>query len=226
MLIDLQHPNEYLVAQIHDVFDLFHTVFRKLGDVHKRPSLPGASSTKAPIGIMRTTLPRYTSPGRISLTIPMIMLFALAAATLSGVAINTRPSSSISILTPVSAMILLIVLPPEPMTSPDLIRVDRKLNDLGREGGKLRTRLAQHLVHLVQYEQSAAQRLRKGALQHILVDALDLDIHLYRGNALCGTGYLEIHIAQKIFQTLYIRQHDHFAIMLDKAHRRAGNGGF
>src|SRR5207302_1710663 len=42
---------------------------------------------------------------------------ARAAASPSGEAIRTRPSCSISILTPVSAVILLITLPPGPMTS-------------------------------------------------------------------------------------------------------------
>ena len=50
------------------------------------PSLPGVSSMKAPKFMMRTTLPRYTSPTSTSLAMPSMILRALAAAASSGVA--------------------------------------------------------------------------------------------------------------------------------------------
>ena len=73
--------------------------------------LANGQAGQALIGIM------YTSPTSMSLAMPSIIFLALVAAASSGVAMYTRPSSSISILTPVSAMILLIIFPPGPMTS-------------------------------------------------------------------------------------------------------------
>jgi len=53
----------------------------------------------------------------MSFAMPSMMRRALSAASASGVEMNTRPSSSMSIFTPVSAIILLIILPPGPITS-------------------------------------------------------------------------------------------------------------
>ena len=82
------------------------------------PSLPGAYSTKAPKDMMRATLPVNTSPTFSSRTMPSMMDLAFCAAASSVVAMKTLPSSSMSIFTPVSSMILLIILPRGPTTSP------------------------------------------------------------------------------------------------------------
>ena len=95
------------------------------------PSLPGSSSMKAPMGMMRTTLPVYSWPTSTPLAMPSMILRALAAASESGVAMKTLPSSSMSILTPVSAMILLMTFPPEPMTSRILSGLMEKVMILG-----------------------------------------------------------------------------------------------
>ena len=39
-------------------------------------------------------------------------------------------------------------------------------------------------------------------------DAFDLDVHLQGGNALSGTGHLEVHVAQVIFVTQDVGQDD------------------
>ena len=85
-----------------------------------RPSLPGASSQKAPtLGRILTTSEMNISPTSGSFAIDIMIAFALSAfAALPTVAIFTLPSSSISILTPVSSIILLITLPCLPTTSP------------------------------------------------------------------------------------------------------------
>ncbi len=75
------------------------------------------SSTNAPKFVILTTFPSIISPTSISLTIPSIIFLALYAFSTFSAAINTEPSSSISIFTPVSSMILFITLPPVPITS-------------------------------------------------------------------------------------------------------------
>ena len=95
------------------------------------PSLPGAYSTNAPKDMMRTTLPVNTSPTCRSLAMPSMILRAFFAASSSSVAMNTLPSSSMSILTPVSSMILLMVLPRGPTTSPIFSGLMKKCTILG-----------------------------------------------------------------------------------------------
>ena len=84
------------------------------------PSLPGASSTNAPtLERMRTTEPMNISPTSGSRAIERMIALARSAFSVFSpyVAMQTFPSSSMSILTPVSSMILLMTLPPLPMTS-------------------------------------------------------------------------------------------------------------
>ena len=69
------------------------------------------------MGRIFTTLPKNTSPTSMSWQMLSMIFLAFSAAAISGEAMNTRPSSSMSILTPVSAMMPLMVLPPLPITS-------------------------------------------------------------------------------------------------------------
>ena len=43
---------------------------------------------------------------------------------------------------------------------------------------------------------------------------MDLDIHLDRCNTLCGTCYLEVHVAEEVFETLDIGKKDEIIIGL------------
>ena len=63
-------------------------------------------------------------------------------------------------------------------------------------------------------------------LQDGPVDAGDLDIHLQSGDTVHGTGNLEVHVAQEVFQTLDVGQHGQFAAFLvrNQTHRDARNG--
>ena len=69
---------------------------------------------------IRTTVPSYISPTLISFVISFTIFRASFAEFKFSEAMNTRPSSSMSILTPVSAIILFITFPPGPITSPIL----------------------------------------------------------------------------------------------------------
>src|SRR5690606_554790 len=56
------------------------------------------------------------------------------------------------------------------------------------------------------------------------VDALDLDVHLQRGHAIGGTGYLEVHVAEVIFVTQDIGDHrEATVVFLHQAHGNTGH---
>ena len=84
------------------------------------PSLPGSISTKAPKDVRRVTLPVYVSPSSTSLVRFSIMALAFWACSSSGEPIKTVPSSSTSILQPVSSMMERMTRPPGPITAPIL----------------------------------------------------------------------------------------------------------
>ena len=105
----------------------------------------------------------------------------------------------------------------------DLVGVDLEADDPGRVGRKLRPGRAQALAHLVQDEQPSAAGLGQGPGEDLLVDALDLDIHLDGGDAVTGAGHLEVHVAQEVFETLDVGEHGDVAgvHVLDEAHGHA-----
>src|SRR6056297_317866 len=81
------------------------------------------------------------------------------------------------------------------------------------------------LVHLAQDMHAPGFRLFQRLLHDLGRDARDLDIHLQRGDALCGAGHLEIHVAKVIFVTEDIRQDRELAVFFEhKAHGYTGNG--
>src|SRR5690606_12226842 len=81
----------------------------------------------------------------------------------------------------------------------DLLGVDLHRQHARCEGGQLATRTINGFTHLVEDVQTAFARLRQRHLHDFLGDALDLDVHLQRGNAIDRTGNLEVHVAQVIF---------------------------
>ncbi len=157
-----------------------------------------------------------------------MMRLASAAAAESGEAMNTVPSSSISILTPVSAIILCDDLAAAADDFADLVRVDRERDDARRVGRELGARFAQGFVHFVDDEQAALARLFEGAGQNFAVDALDLHVHLDGGNTVARAGDFKVHIAQEVLETLNVRQDCDIAggIVLDETHRNARDGLF
>ena len=70
---------------------------------------------------------------------------------------------------------------------------------------------------------AAFARLRQRDRHDFLGDALDLDVHLQRGDAAVGAGHLEVHVAQVILVAEDVGQHREAVAFLDEAHRDAGD---
>jgi hypothetical protein len=66
--------------------------------------------------------------------------------------------------------------------------------------------------------QTASLGLLQCLLHDLFGDAFDLDVHLQGGDALSGTGDLEVHVAQVIFVTQDVGQDDEALAFLDQTH--------
>ena len=73
-------------------------------------------------------------------------------------------------------------------------------------------------MHLAQNVHARLFGLGQSDLHDFFGDALDFDVHLQRGNTVCGTGYLEVHIAKVVFVTQDVGQHRKAVVFLDQAH--------
>ncbi len=117
----------------------------------------------------------------------------------SVVAMKTEPSSSMSILAPVSSWMLRMILPPGPMMAPILstgIWTTVMRGACGLSSG----RGAEITSSILSRMDRRATRACCERLGHDLGgDALDLDVHLQGGDALDGAGDLEVHVAQVVF---------------------------
>ena len=85
----------------------------------------------------------------------------------------------------------------------------------------LGARVRQRLLHQVQDVHPALARLRQRDRHDFLGDALDLDVHLQRGDAAVGAGDLEVHVAEVILVAEDVGQHGEAVAFLDEAHRDA-----
>ena len=70
--------------------------------------------------------------------------------------------------------------------------------------GKVRTRSFQLFHHLAHYIHSAFLGLLQSLFENVSRQSVNLYVHLDGGNALVGTGHLEVHVAQEVFHSLYI----------------------
>ena len=84
----------------------------------------------------------------------------------------------------------------------------------------------QGLVHDVQDGQPALLGLGQALLNDLEGQAEDLDVHLDGRDALAGSGHLEIHVAEMVFQTLDVGQDGVLGHVLvgnqPQGHARAG----
>ena len=80
------------------------------------------------------------------------------------------------------------------------------LHHARHEGLVVLTRFADGLHHFAHDVQATLTGLLEGFLQYFVAQAVHLDIHLGSGDAVLGTGHLEVHIAQVIFVTQDIGQ--------------------
>ena len=67
--------------------------------------------------------------------------------------------------------------------------------------------MRQRFLHQMQDVHPALARLRQRDGHDLLGDALDLDVHLQRGDAAVGAGDLEVHVAQMILVAEDVGQH-------------------
>ena len=137
---------------------------------------------------------------------------------------DTLPSSVMSIFTPVLLDDRVDGLSSLANHIADLLRIDLHLDDLRSVWSYFRSRLADSSGTCT------SSRMYSLALllfcDRLLDDrsgqAVDLDIHLDCGDTIVGTGHLEVHIAEEIFQALDIGQYDIIIIGLT-SHQTAGN---
>ena len=148
----------------------------------------------------------------------MIQLSAAVIALPSAEATLTVPSSLMSILAPVFSTISRMTLPPEPMTSRILSVGMCDDLDARRVFAELGAGLGKRLRHLAEDVQAAVLGLGEGDPHDLLGDALDLDVHLERGDAVLRAGDLEVHVAEMILVAEDVGEDGEAVVLLDQAH--------
>ena len=88
---------------------------------------------------------------------------------------------------------------------------------------ELGARVRQRFLHPVQDVHPSFARLRQRDRHDLLGDALDLDVHLQRGNAVIGARDLEVHVAEMILVAQDVGEHGEPVAVLDEPHCDAGN---
>src|SRR5690606_8836720 len=100
----------------------------------------------------------------------------------------------------------------------DLVGRDLHRLDARSELPHFRTAGGDGVGHFAQDVDAAALGLLEGDLHDLLGNAGDLDVHLQAGDALIGTGHLEVHVAQVIFVTQNVRKNGELLAFQDQAH--------
>ena len=80
----------------------------------------------------------------------------------------------------------------------DLVGRDLEGLDARRVFAELGAGIGQRLGHFAEDVDTPVLGLAERDLHDLLGDALDLDVHLQRGDALVGAGHLEVHVAEMI----------------------------
>ena len=101
-----------------------------------------------------------------------------------------------------------MTLPPEPMTS-RILSVGIWMTSMrGAYSPSSARASGSALRHLAEDVQAAVLAPGRGRLPHdLLGDALDLDVHLQRGDAFRGAGDLEVHVAEMILVAEDVGEH-------------------
>ena len=79
------------------------------------------------------------------------------------------------------------------------------------------------LRHFAEDVQAAVLGLAERDLHDLFGDAVDLDVHLQRGDAVGGAGHLEVHVAEMILVAEDVGEHREALAFLDQAHGDAGD---
>jgi hypothetical protein len=134
---------------------------------------------------------------------------------------KTRPSFSMSIFTPVSAMILLITLPPGPITLLILsgsicMTIMRGANSESSGAASAIVSLSLSMMNKRDFFASViASRMMA------IVMPCDLDVHLNRRDAVDRAGDLEVHLAERVFDALDVGEDRVLLAVQHEAHRDA-----
>ena len=108
----------------------------------------------------------------------------------------------------------------------DLLRIDGDLNDLRSILADGLSRLGDNRRHnFIQNVESCLSRLSDCLLDDRAGQTVDLDIHLDGSDTLVSAAYLEVHIAEEVFQTLDIGQNDVIIIGV-ACYQTAGNTSY
>src|SRR5215217_7716344 len=105
----------------------------------------------------------------------------------------------------------------------DLVGRDLHGFDAGSELADFGTRSGDGVGHLAQDVDTTTLGLLERDLHDLLGDAGDLDVHLQRGDALVGTGDLEVHVAEVIFVAENVAENSKLLAFKDQAHGDTGN---
>ncbi len=223
-IIDIGDHHGDFIAHLDHIFHLFDPLGVELGDVDHAVDVGQDLDECAEIGdahhltgVDSPDLGRF-GQGFDALAAPFLPTPSVAA-------MKTVPSSSMSILVPVSSCRARIILPPGPMIAPILsigILMTGMRGACGLSSGR---GVGNNRQHLVQDEQARLASLGQRLGHDLGIDALDLDIHLQGSDAPWWSGDFEIHIAQVIFDALDIGQDDVLLAFLDQAHGHAGDRG-
>src|SRR5690606_9707732 len=104
----------------------------------------------------------------------------------------------------------------------DLLGVDLHVDHARRVFRHLAAAAAERLLHDAEDVQAAFLGLLERGVHDLFGDALDLDVHLQAGDAVFGTGHLEVHVAEVVLVAQDIGQHCEAVAVLDQAHGDAG----
>src|SRR6478609_7136571 len=132
------------------------------------------------------------------------------------------PSSSMSICTSWSASRPRIVSPPLPITMPifsgSIFTVEMRgafsFSSVRTSG--IASSILSRMI-------SSPLGLLERRLHDLPRNAGDLDVHLQAGDALAGTGDLEVHVTEMVLGALDVGEDDVIVALLDEAHRDAGH---
>src|SRR5258708_3453988 len=105
----------------------------------------------------------------------------------------------------------------------DLVGIDLHRVDARREPVQLGPRLVDDLTHLAEDEQACLAGLGERLTHDLERDALHLDVHLERRDALVGTADLEVHVAVVVLEALDVGEHGVAALLEDQTHRDAAD---
>ena len=197
----------------------------RISEMCTRPSVPGMISTNAPNGVVVFTVPSYVSPTTGSAVSACTIWRARSIASPPTAAMVTRPRV---VDRELGARLVLDAADRLALRSDevaDLLGADVHRDDARRERRQVVALRRQRLVHLAEDVQAAFLRLRERLLHDLEIEALDLDVHLDRRDAVPRAGDLEVHVAEVILGAEDVGEDRVLLPFLDQAHRHAGDGG-